>query len=560
MERRLAAILTADVVGYTRLMGEDEAGTLAALNKLREESLQPSVTHRSGRVIKRMGDGWIVEFPNVSDAVTCAIEIQDELSGQDLIRLRIGVHIGDVTIQEDDIYGDGINVAARLEALAEPGQVLISDMVHHSLDNKTAEKFVGGGARNLKGIGRPVGVWHWGNGHKPSSVAEADDGITTGKQIKAAFLGLESDTENPEKSAIVKGVSEAIRIALTSQSKISVITKEQAADLLITGTLQFVGNRYRATIRMQDLSSSEIVKAEKFDGRIDDIFEAEDALARQLYTSIRFGIFQYEQAALSNIDGPFESLETETLLIRAAPCFTPMQTDGYLLARHILSTVLERDPGNSSALSMTALTHGVESICGWREASDEDRKNGMRLARHVTRLYPRIDFAHAVLSWLSLDLEADHRGAILAAEKALEVTPNYVQGLSALGNALVCANELESGLNLQFQAVEAFKKQPLLPSAIPYFATGLILATRFDEALEWCRRADQLVVDVPNILLPMITAAIYSDNTADAQRYAERLISAYPDFNLKALRKWPLKRSEDWNFVVDGLRRAGLPE
>lgn len=161
MERRLAAILAADVVDYTRLMGEDEVRTLSALNKTREELFQPTVSGRNGRIIKRLGDGWIVEFPTVSDAVACAIDVQDGLAGNELIKLRIGIHIGDVTFQDDDIYGDGINIAARLENLAQPGQILISDLVHHSLDAKTTEQFSGGEARELKNVGRAMAIWCW---------------------------------------------------------------------------------------------------------------------------------------------------------------------------------------------------------------------------------------------------------------------------------------------------------------------------------------------------------------------------------------------------------------
>jgi class 3 adenylate cyclase/Tfp pilus assembly protein PilF len=161
LERRLAAILIADVVDYSRLMSEDETRTLAALNVLREELFQPKVADANGRIIKRMGDGWIVEFANVSDAVACAIEIQQNLTNHEFIRLRIGVHIGDVVFQEDDIYGDGINIASRLEALAHPGGVAISDTVYNSLDRKAAEQFGGGESHELKNIARPVEVWCW---------------------------------------------------------------------------------------------------------------------------------------------------------------------------------------------------------------------------------------------------------------------------------------------------------------------------------------------------------------------------------------------------------------
>lgn len=144
---------------------------LAELARLRNELFEPVVVDRGGHVSKRMGDGWIVEFPNVSDAVACAIEVQEGLADHDAVKLRIGIHIGDVTVQQDDIYGDGINVAARLEALAQPGEVLISDTAYHSLDGKAADQFSGGEAEQLKNIARPVQVWHWPAARSPVSAA-----------------------------------------------------------------------------------------------------------------------------------------------------------------------------------------------------------------------------------------------------------------------------------------------------------------------------------------------------------------------------------------------------
>ena len=158
LERRLSPILIADVVDYSRLMGEDEARTLAALAQFRRELFEPIIAARGGKVIKRMGDGWIVEYSNVSDATASAIEVQERLLNHEIIQLRIGVHIGDVSFQDDDIYGDGVNVAARLEALAETGQVLISDTVHHSLDGKAVALFNGGEHHRLKNITRSVAV------------------------------------------------------------------------------------------------------------------------------------------------------------------------------------------------------------------------------------------------------------------------------------------------------------------------------------------------------------------------------------------------------------------
>lgn len=161
MQRRLAAILAADVVGYSKLMGEDQVGTLEALRELRKELFEPAVANHNGAVIKSMGDGWIVEFASVSDAVNCAKLVQTELADHAIIKLRMGIHTGEVVREDDDLFGEGINIAARLEVLTTPGDILISDNALQSLDGKAAAQFTDFGAHQLKNIARPVTVWCW---------------------------------------------------------------------------------------------------------------------------------------------------------------------------------------------------------------------------------------------------------------------------------------------------------------------------------------------------------------------------------------------------------------
>jgi adenylate cyclase len=161
LERRLAAILAADVVAYSKLMGADQIRTLNALRQLREELFDPIVERHRGNVVKRLGDGWIVEFTSISDAVECTVAIQNGLAGHAIIKLRLGIHIGEVVFEADDVFGAGVNIAARLEVLANPGQVLISDTGYDCLDSKASERFRGGDSHQLKNIARPVAIWRW---------------------------------------------------------------------------------------------------------------------------------------------------------------------------------------------------------------------------------------------------------------------------------------------------------------------------------------------------------------------------------------------------------------
>ena len=507
-----------------------------------------------------MGDGWIVEFPNVSDAVASAIEAQESLSTHEIIRMRVGIHSGDVSFQDDDVYGDGINVAARLEAMAEPGQVLISDTAHHSLDGKAALNFGGGAQHELKNIARPVAVWSWPAEQKLGSEAGQISGPSMAGDLMIAFPGLLVGGGDEVGSAICEGVNEAVRTALANQSKVTVIADEDRADLILAGVLQVVHNRYRATIRLLDRKTGELFKAERFDGTFDDVFTAEDDIARSVYAFTRFAILDFERFQSTNVAGPLESLGTETLLSRAAACFFSLQVESYLSLRRMCQIVLARDPDNRGALTMSAVSYMAQTNCSWRDENEQDRLVGLDLAQRATRLYPENDFAFVTMSWLLLDFKRDYDGAKFAAERALEITPNQVQAVSALGNAMVLSGELEIGLDAQLKAAQAFKSNRLYPHVVPYFAAGLVLAKRFKEALDWCRRADQMVVDVPNILLPMISAAAHANDLDEAHRISERLITKHPDFNLLEQRMWPFKNPCDWDFFVGGLRKAGLPD
>jgi TolB-like protein len=380
------------------------------------------------------------------------------------------------------------------------------------------------------------------------------------RKTRIVFRGLDHIGASDDTALLSVGLNDAISAALANQSSLSLRTNRTEADFLADGTLKTVGPRYRATIRLTDMWTGEQIKAETFDGEISDAFQAEDELAQRIYTSIRFGIYAHEQAATGPLASAWEEQDKGTLLTKAAPCFSSLQREDWLTARRLASVVLEREPDNSMALAMAALSHLVEANCGWREPTDDDRENGVLLARKAVRANTQSDFAHAVLSWALLVLERDHQGALLAAERSLELTPHYALGQLSLGQAMMFDGRVEQGTAIQLNGIEAIKTTRLFASHVPYLALGLVLQNRFEEALVWCRRADQQVNEVPQILLLMICAAAHAGNMDEADRYAARLLRAHSDFKLSELRIWPLRRSSDWNLFVDGLRKAGLPE
>ncbi len=293
--RRLAAIMVADVVGYSQLMGADQNGTLEALRQLRGELFDPVVANHRGNVVKRMGDGWIVEFPSITDAVACSVAIQNGLKGHNIIKLRIGVHTGEVVFEADDVFGDGVNIAARLEALAKPNQVLISDMAHNSLDAKTAKQFAGGETHELKNIDRPVGVWRWPATSKvdptivPTNLALPD-------KPSIAVLPFDNISSCPEQEYFADGIAEDVTTALSRNRELFVIARnssftyrgksidirtvgqELGVRFVLEGSVRRASNRVRITAQLIEANTDSHVWADRYDRPTTDIFEVQDEI------------------------------------------------------------------------------------------------------------------------------------------------------------------------------------------------------------------------------------------------------------------------------------------
>jgi adenylate cyclase len=562
VERRLAAILAADVVGYSKLIGADQTATLAALRKLRSELFTPSVTRHGGETVKSMGDGWIVAFASVTDAVQCAIDVQKGLSAIPRLQLRMGVHLGDIVWEDEDLFGDGVNVAARLQAVAAPGDILISDVVHHSLDGRLAVSFRKRSPLNLKNIERAILAFSWNDA--PAETKGEDEGGETSsappRNIGLGFDGLEIKAGDDEARLLCEGVNEAIRAALANQAGMSLLTESDKADMLVEGSLKAVGARYRAVIRLADKNNQKLIKAEKFDGVIADLFEAEDDLALRICTSLRFAAFSYEASTLGKSNLPSNEQDSSVIRVRAGGLLSDLKYEEWVEARYLLETVLERDSDDASALAMAGMSCTIEPNCGWRNPAPEDRKQAIRYLRKAVRLNPSSDFAHAILALALLELAEDYTGALYIAEQLMKIAPHYAQGQMAHGAVLICSGQVAEGTDLALRAIEPLKGVRLFSQNAAYLMLGLLLSRRHDEVLVWGQMVNQRIENVPRNLLIMISAAAHLQDDGLARDYADRLIEQHADFRLGEMRVWPLKRTGDWDHFVAGLRAAGLPE
>ncbi len=322
MEQRLAAVLVADVVGYSKLMGADQTATLAALRELRSELFTPSVARHDGETVKSMGDGWIVLFASVSEAVQCAVDIQSGTSAFPPLQLRVGIHLGDIVREDEDLFGDGVNIGARLEAAAAPGDILISDVVYHSLDGRLAETFRERPPVTLKNIERPVSVFSWVDA--PPEEKDSDDSASAAsdenREISLGFVDLELRAGDEEAAILCEGVNEAVRTAISHQTGMTLMADPEEADMLVEGTMQALGARYRAVIRLVDRKNQKLIKSERFEGVIADLFEAEDDLALRICTSLRFAAFRYESSSLDKSDLPIAEQTNSPFACTPAVC------------------------------------------------------------------------------------------------------------------------------------------------------------------------------------------------------------------------------------------------
>jgi adenylate cyclase len=453
MQRRLCAILAADVVGYSRLMGDDELRTLSALAELRSDLFEPVVEARGGEIIKRMGDGWLVAFPNAADAAACAIEVQEALSGHEIIQLRIGVHIGDVTFQEDDVYGDGINVAARLEASADAGQVVISDMVHNSLDAKSATQFKAGAAQQLKNITRKISVWHWpADGRSNTTSTELSDPAGPLQKPSIVVLPFDNFSSDSEHGFFADGIVEDLITALSrfpwlfvvsrntsfSYKGENVQTKRLTEDIgvryMVEGSLRMSPSRLRVTVQLIDAINDRHVWAENYDRPIDDLFDLQDEITQAITGVLVPALSVAERERYQSENHP--SLDAWASYQKGLThYYRPYSDDGHAESRRLFDQAITLDPSFADAHSMIAIM-GVYSVrssqTSYTTSRTEILAESLQMAERAVQLEDNNALAHLALG-MSTQMHGRHSAAILEGETAIGLNPNLAIAHHELG-------------------------------------------------------------------------------------------------------------------------------
>jgi TolB-like protein/class 3 adenylate cyclase len=477
VERKLAAILAADIVGYSRLMGADEEGTLARLKAHRRELIDPKIAEHRGRIVKTTGDGMLVEFASPVEAVRCAGEIQKAMHEREgslpedrRIEIRVGINLGDVIIDEDDVYGDGVNIAARLEALADPGSVVISSAVFEQVRDRVPDSFEDLGDQQVKNIARPVRVYRLAQLSTPATPT-AMPPLPLPDKPSIAVLPFANMSGDPEQEYFADGMVEEIITALSKIRWLFVIArnstftyKGEAIDVklvgrelgvryVLEGSVRKGGNRVRITAQLIDALTGTHLWADRFDGALEDVFDLQDKVAISVAGVIEPALQAAEMRR--SAARPTTDLSAYDLYLRALAIFFPMAKERIVEALGLLEQAIAIDPHYGPVLSLAAACHLRLHHDGWAEDPETRHRKGIDLARRALQVAENdpgtLAYAAVVLAQFGEDI-----GTMVGLiDRALALNPSFAHGWywSALlrlfaGNPDLAIEHVETALRL----------------------------------------------------------------------------------------------------------------
>jgi adenylate cyclase len=572
-QRRLAAILVADVVGYSKLIGSDEAGTLAQLQTLRTEVIEAQIAKHAGRLFKSVGDGFLIEFSSAVQAVSCAKAIQ-EANALKPLALRIGIHLGDVVVQGDDLLGDGVNVAARIEGTAEPGGIALSRAVHEQVRDKLDLGFVDKGEVALKNIVRPVQVFAVGGAQPPAAPAA----LPLPDKPSIAVLPFQNMSGDPEQEYFVDGLVEDIITALSRFKSLFVIArnssftyKGKAVDIkqvggdlgvryVLEGSVRKAGNRLRITAQLIDTTSGAHTWADRFEGALEDVFALQDEVTVKVVAAIapRVERVEIERARRR----PPGNTDAYDCYLRGLSCLSPISAASSMEAMRLFAQASSLDPDYAVAYAMTMWCHANRVGYGLVEDIERERNEVRRLWRIVMQVGQEDGVALSQAAWSVAYVLRDLGSAKLLIDRAVELNPNLATAWTNSGWFNVWLGHPDIALEHLGRA------QRLDPGHIggnvrwSAMAHAYFFLDRYDEALAVAEQMLQHSPDQhPGLRIGAASAALGGDKDK-ARRLAAHLQSIDPAFATSRLKDYlgPYQNADLVEKYAQALRLAGLPE
>ena len=588
VERRLAAVLAADVAGYSRLMGRDEERTLAQLKSLRKMLVDPAFAEYRGRIVKTTGDGFLAEFASAVDAARCAVEIQREMAKRNAgvspelrIEFRIGIHVGDIIIDDNDIFGDGVNIAARLEGIAEPGGICISDDAYRQIRGKIDVVFDDLGLQTLKNIAEPMRSWHLQLADKAdaaipssSSPLQAQD-LTLPDKPSIVVLPFDNMSAEPGQDYLADGIVEAITAALSCIRSFFVIArssaftykgrttnarqigKELGVAYLLEGSVQKAGNRLRIIVQLIETEGGAHVWSSRFDGTLDEFFDLEDRITEQvagaLQPSVR--IAEIERARRKRP----QDLSSYDYTMRAMPHVWALEKEESAKAIELLEKALAIDPQYPLALSLAGWCHAQRSVYNWADDIAGSQAMARSLAERAAEMSGDDSIILAILGAVHTFVR-NYGTARVLLERAVTLDPNAAWAWSRLGWLETYADQPQKAIGNFERALRLSPIDPMNFNNYVGIGSAHEVEQEYDEATTFYRRALQERPNARWIYRNLASTLSGAGRIEEARQAYAEMMRNYPDLTVSKFKQAMVFSPAALNRMGENLKKLGLPD
>jgi adenylate cyclase len=584
VERRLAAIMAGDVAGYSRLMSDDEEGTLRQLKAHRKELVDPKIIEHRGRIVKTTGDGMLVEFVSVVDAVRYAVDVQRGMAERNAkvphdkrIEFRIGINVGDIISDENDIYGDGVNVAARLEALAEPGGIFVSRNVYDQVRDKLSFGFEDMGEQSVKNITRPISVHRvsFADAATENAIESKDAAkpeIAASQRPSIAVLPFANMSGDPEQEYFADGISEDVITGLSKLRWFFVIARNssfayngKAVDVkraarelgvryVLEGSVRKGGNRVRITAQLIDAATGNHIWADRYDGELTDVFELQDEITRKVVAAIEPKLLEAESIR-SQSRSP-DDLGAWEMVVQAKSLFWRVnRTDGEAAIR-MLKRAVERYPDYGPAHSMLAFMLLLSRLLSW-SFEVPDVKQPAELAARAVELDDSDPWAHLAQGYLAFMTRRTDE-AVNEFKRALDLNPNFAAAHGYMGLALSLAGRSEEAITHCEQALLMSPQDPQNAIFNTAIAAAHYLAGRYQEAIAFGLKAMQQRTHFTSGYRIYVASLAQAGRIEEAREALARLKELFPEMTIAWIEQYVPYTGDSMVKFIDGMRKVGL--
>ena len=589
VDRRLAAVLAADVAGYSRLMGADEEGTLAHLKVVRKTLVDPIIVAHRGRIVKTTGDGMLAEFASAVDAARCAVEVQRRIAEQNSavpqdqrIEFRIGIHVGDIIFDDNDIFGDGVNIAARLEGIAEPGGVCLSDDAYRQVRGKVEIACDDLGPQTLKNIAEPMRAWRVQLGGK--SAVKGPSGSPAGQapplappdKPSIAVLPFQNMSGDPEQEYFADGLTEDIITELAHISSMSVIArnstfvyKGKAVDVkkvgcdlgaryVLEGSVRRMNQRVRVTAQLIETLTGLHLWAEKYDRDLADIFEIQDEITRSVVGSTQTQVVLSEGALAERSERP--DFRTWDLAQRGWKKIYELTPESIAGARGIADELTRIDPSFAKGYQLLAAATYHLALMGISSNPREVLEAALQAVQKAIRLDDTDEYSHWMLGSILGQGLGYHDKSIAAYRRVFELNPNFSVAFGSLGTVLALAGRADESIRNSETCIRLNPRDPSIFFRFSGLALAYFVAQDYAKAREWSEKAVQRKRDwwQGHALLSVSCALLNEQDEARAA--VDDWLLAIPSATMSNLPPLPFRNATHTERFRDGLRKAGLPE